>query len=66
VKFQSIAPTRHTRMLAKISQALLKEFKKLKYELQCITELKEIKQVLPESIWDYDHRFNMLKDRLIF
>ena len=43
-----------SRSLAKIKQALLKEFQKPKYELQCITEIMEIKYKEAEFIWDYD------------
>jgi hypothetical protein len=52
------------RTLTKIQQALLKEFKKPKFESQYITELKEIKQVRTESVWDYDQRFKDLMGRL--
>jgi len=44
----------------------LKGFKKLKFESQYITELKEIKQVQNESVWDYDQCFKDLMGRLTF
>jgi hypothetical protein len=52
--------------LAEVRQALLKEFQKPKSQSQCITELKEIKQIVNESVWDYNQRFKILKDRLTF
>jgi hypothetical protein len=38
----------------------------VKYESQYITELKEIKQVQTESVWDYDQIFKDLMGRLTF
>jgi hypothetical protein len=38
------------RTLADIRQALLKEFQKTKSELQCITKMKENKQLSNESV----------------
>ena len=43
-----------------IREGLFKEFKKPKYEAQYITELKEIKQFLNESVWDFDQWFKTL------
>jgi hypothetical protein len=66
MKYQTTTPVGQTRTLAEVRQALLKEFQKPKSESQCITELKEIKQIVNESVWDYDQRFKILKDRLTF
>jgi hypothetical protein len=44
----------------------LKEFKKPNSESHYITELKEIKQVQTESVWDYDQHFKDLMGRLTF
>ena len=44
----------------------MKEFKKPKSKLQYIIELKEIKQVQTESVWDYDQCFKDLMGRLTF
>jgi hypothetical protein len=44
----------------------LKELKKPKSESQYITKLKEIKQVLIESVWDYDQIFKDLMGSLTF
>jgi hypothetical protein len=66
MKLQSITPTGQARTLAEIKKALLKEFKNPKSESQYITELKEIKQVQTESIWDFDQRFKDVMGRLTF
>ena len=52
--------------LAEIKAAMIKEFKKLKSESQCITELKEIQQRRGESVWDFDQRFKVLLDQVSF
>jgi hypothetical protein len=66
MKYETTTPSRKSRTLAEIGQALLKEFKKLKFELQYITELKEIKEVNNEIVWDYDQRFKDVMGRLTF
>jgi hypothetical protein len=66
MKLQSIMPTGQARTLAEIKKALLKEFKNPKSESQYITELKEIKQVQTESVWDFDQRFKDVMGRLTF
>jgi hypothetical protein len=66
MKYQTTTPTGQSRTLAEIGQALLKEFWKLKSESQYITELKEIKQVQNETVWDYDQRFKDVMGRLTF
>ena len=38
----------------KTIQEIKDELKKPKSESQCITELKEIKQMPHESVWDFD------------
>ena len=43
-----------------IKDELKKEFKKPKLESQCITELKDIKKLPHESVWDFDQRFKTL------
>jgi len=40
--------------LNEIQVSLIAEFKKPKSESQCITELKEIKQLSGETTWDFD------------
>ena len=36
------------------------DFRKPKSESQCLTEIKEIKKALVESVWDFDQRFKTL------
>jgi hypothetical protein len=55
-----------SRSLAKIKRDRLREFQKPKSKLQCITEIKRIKQQFGETMWDYDQRFKILFDRLTF
>jgi len=52
--------------LVDIKKALLKELNKPKAESRYITELKEIKQVQRELVWDYDQIFKDVMDILIF
>jgi hypothetical protein len=66
MKLQSIMPTGQARTLVEIKQVLLKEFKNPKSESQYITELKEIKQVQTESVWDFDQCFKDVMGRLNF
>jgi hypothetical protein len=46
--------------LNEIKTMLSAEFKKPKSELQCITELKKIKQKVDEPVWEFDPRFKTL------
>ena len=52
--------------LSQVKNAMIKEFKKPKSESQCITELKDIKQLPSESVWDFDHKFKALIDQVSF
>jgi hypothetical protein len=52
--------------LNEIKNVLIVEFKKLKSESRCITELKEIKQKVAEPVWEFDQRFKTLTGRLTF
>ena len=45
---------------------MIKEFKKPKSESQCITELKDIKQLPTKSVWDFDKKFKALIDQVSF
>ena len=45
---------------------MIKEFKKPKSESQCITELKDIKHLPIESVWDFDQKFKALIDQVRF
>jgi hypothetical protein len=66
MKYQTTTPTGQSRTLAEIRQALLKEFRKTKYESQYITDLKKSKQVQTGTVWDYDKRFKDVMGRLAF
>ena len=46
--------------LNEIREGIFEEFKKPKSEAQYIIELKEIKQFLNETVWDFDQRFKTL------
>ena len=52
--------------IQEIKDELKKEFKKPKSESQCIIELKEIKQMPHESLWDFDQRFKTLLGQVNF
>ena len=52
--------------IQEIKDELKKEFKKPKSESQSITELKEIKKMPHESIWDFDQRFKTLRGQVNF
>ena len=53
-------------ILVEFRTAMIKEFKKPKYESQCIIELKDIKQLPTESVWDFDQKFKALINQLRF
>ena len=50
MKYTSAIP----RTLVQVRTAMIKEFKKPMSESQCIKELKDIKQLPTESVWDFD------------
>ena len=52
--------TQQPKTIQKIKDELNKEFKKPKSESQYITELKEIKKMPHELVWDFDQRFKTL------
>jgi hypothetical protein len=53
MKLQIITPIEQAKTLVEIKKVLL-QFKNTKLESKYITELKEIKQVHTELVWDYD------------
>jgi hypothetical protein len=65
-KLYSIIRIRQAITLEEIKQALLKEFKNPKSKSQYMTELKEIKKVQRESLWDFDQRFKDVMGRITF
>ena len=42
------------------------EFRKPKSESQCIIDIKDIKQALAETVWDFDQRFKTLMAKVSF
>ena len=52
--------------LEEIRAAMISEFRKLKSESQCMTDIKEIKQALAETVWDFDQRFKTLMAKVSF
>jgi hypothetical protein len=66
MKYKATVPMGQARSLLDIKRDLLREFQKPKSESQCIMEVKEIKQLAGETMWDYDQLFNILLDRLTF
>ena len=58
--------TQQPKTIQEINDELKKEFKKAKFESQCITELKENKQMPHESVWDFDQRFKTLLGQVSF
>ena len=52
--------------LNEIQVVLIDEFKNPKPESQCIIEIKEIKQLPRESVWDFDQRFKTLMAKVSF
>ena len=62
MKYTSAIP----RTLIQVRTALIKEFKKPMSESQCIIELKYIKQLPIESVWDFDQKFKALIDQVSF
>jgi hypothetical protein len=55
-----------SRNLEKIKLAFLNEFRNSKYEFQYIKNLKEIKKVQNETVWDFDQIFKDTMGRLTF
>ena len=64
--FMQVPQGTTTKTLNHIQEGVFEEFKKPKSEAQYITELKEIKQFLNETIWDFDQRFKTLLSRVSF
>jgi hypothetical protein len=55
-----------TRTFDEVRQAFIVEFQKLKTEQQSCAKLKDIKQVVGETAWEYDQRFWDLMSRLTY
>ena len=54
------------RTLIQVKTAMIKYFKKPKSKSQCITELKDMKQLPTDSVWDFDQKFKALIDQVSF
>ena len=62
-----VAPTTTPqKTLEEIQVVMISKFKKPKSESQCITEIKEIKQALVETVWDFDQQFKTLMSKVSF
>ena len=66
MKSKTNVSTRQAMPLENIKVDPLKEFQKLNLASQRITQIKEIQQIIGNSIQEYDHRFKILLERLIF
>ena len=66
MKFYVVPPGTPQKTLEEIRLAIICEFRKPKYESQCITKIKEIKQSLAESVWDFDQWFKNLMAKVSF
>ena len=60
MKFSVVPTGVPQKTLDQIRAGLIDEFRKPKYDSQCITEIKEIKKLPTEAVWDFDQRFKML------
>ena len=66
MKFYTTPTRTPQKTLDEIRVAMISEFRKPKYELQCINEIKQIKKALGESVWDFDQWFKTLMAKVSF
>ena len=66
MKFIQVPTGTPVKILDEVQKGLIKEFWKSKSEVKYITELKEIKQFLNETVWDFDQRFKTLMAQVCF
>jgi hypothetical protein len=66
MKYKETVPVGQMRSLTEIKRDMLRSFRSLSQNHKCITEIKEIKQQMGETVWDYDQWFKILLDRLTF
>ena len=66
MKFCVVPPGAPQRNLEQIRATMISKFRKPKSESQCITKIKEIKQALVESIWEFHQRFKTLMAKVCF
>ena len=66
MKFSIVPVGFMQKTLDKIQVGMIDEFKKPKSDSKCITEIKEIKQLPIESLWDFDQRIKTLMTKVSF
>ena len=66
MKFSTVLVGVVPKTLNEIRLRLIDEFKKLNSESQCITEIKEIKKLINESVGDFDQIFKTLMAKVSF
>lgn len=53
-------------MLEDIKKSMISKFKKIKSESHYVMELKEIKQMAIDFVWELDQQFKVLMGKVIF
>ena len=66
MKFSIVPVGNPQKTLDEIQLAMICEFRKPKSESHCITEIKEIKKLSMESVWDFDQWFKTLTAKVSF
>ena len=66
MKFCTAPAETPQKTLEEIWAAMTFEFRKPKSESQCIIEIKEIKQDLAKTVWDFDQRFKKQMEKVSF
>ena len=64
MKFSVVSAEVAQKLLDQIRVGLIDEFRKPKYESQCITYIKDIKKLSMESVQDFYQRFKTLMAKL--
>ena len=66
MKFSIVPVGVAQKKIDQIRVGMIDKFRKMKYELQCIIEIKEINQLSRYSLWDIDQRFKTLMAKVSF
>ena len=66
MKFSIVLVGVVSKTLNEIHVGLIDGFRKPKSESQCINEIKEIKQLSTEYVWDFDQIFKTLMTKVSF
>ena len=66
MKYYVVPLRKMERTLEEIRRTMISEFRKPQSESQCITEIKEIKQDLEETVGDFDQRFKIVMAKVSF